>query len=476
MRIKTQLQLSSVFLIGTVLVLAAILLESSRAVDKAIEKAKVADEIIQDLFALNAFTDEYLLHGGQRAQEQWQAKYDEIGTMLARQERFSVVREQAILDNIRQDHKSIKDVFSRLISLRDTRPGRGVEATLAALIPELEERIAGQIRVRSHAIIAEARQLSEASLGESASVRGNANVITLTLIVVLVLVSAGSSFLLYRSLVAVLTKLHHGTKVIAGGELSHRIEVESGDEIGEVAEAFNEMAARLRSSYEQLRMLNADLEDRVLARTAELSTTLKEREVLLQEIHHRVKNNLQVISSLINMQMRKLDQGASRNALEECRARVQVIALVHEKLYQSHDYASIHFAEYARSLVSSVFHVTGISQRAVRLEVEIGNVVLAVDKAIPCGLILNELITNALKHGFPGGRTGVIRVELENIGEGRVTMVVRDDGIGIRADVDVMQSESLGLQLVRTLADQLDAKLDVRQAQPGTEFRLEFQV
>ena len=98
MRIKTQLQLSSVFLIGTVLVLAAILLESSRAVDKAIEKAKVADEIIQDLFALNAFTDEYLLHGGQRAQEQWQAKYDEIGTMLARQERFSVVREQAILD------------------------------------------------------------------------------------------------------------------------------------------------------------------------------------------------------------------------------------------------------------------------------------------------------------------------------------------------------------------------------------------
>ena len=221
----------------------------------------------------------------------------------------------------------------------------------------------------------------------------------------------------------------------------------------------------------ELRSLNAELEQRVDARTSELQAALREREVLLQEVHHRVKNNLQVISSLITMQLRTLASGASRDALEECRTRVQAIALIHEKLYQSQDYARVPFSEYARGLASSVFEATGVASERVVLQLAVADVALAVDKAIPCGLILNELITNALKHGFPGGRSGTIRVDLTPFDGSGLRLVVSDDGVGLPAGFDVEKSESLGLQLVRMLARQLDAGLEV-DPRHGTTFRL----
>ncbi len=221
----------------------------------------------------------------------------------------------------------------------------------------------------------------------------------------------------------------------------------------------------------QLRTQNAELEHRVEARTAELQATLREREVLLQEVHHRVKNNLQVISSLINMQVRSLADDASRDALLECQARVQAMALIHEQLYKSKDYTRVPFSEYARSLAGNVFHATGVSPQGISLELAIEDVALAVDKAIPAGLILNELISNALKHGFPNGRSGTIRVELGLASRGELRLVVRDDGVGLPPGVDVSDSPTLGLHLVRMLARQLDAKLEV-EATDGTCFCL----
>jgi PAS domain S-box-containing protein len=221
----------------------------------------------------------------------------------------------------------------------------------------------------------------------------------------------------------------------------------------------------------QLRTLNAELEQRVEARTAELQATLKEREVLLEEVHHRVKNNLQVISSLINVQVRSLEDEASREALRECQTRVQAMGLIHEKLYQSKDFARVPFAEYTRSLAANVFHATGVSPEGIALELAIEDVALALDRAIPCGLILNELITNALKHAFPSGRSGTIRVELGWAPGGAVRLVVADDGVGLPSRVDVRDSPSLGLHLVRMLSHQLDATIEVETTR-GTCFRL----
>ena len=187
-----------------------------------------------------------------------------------------------------------------------------------------------------------------------------------------------------------------------------------------------------RALLGQLWALNARLEERVRDRTSELSAALRERDVLLQEIHHRVKNNLQVISSLINMQVRQLEDGRSKDALQVCQTRILAIALIHEKLYQSKDFASVPFSDYAASLVASVFNAAGVSPGLIALEMKMGNLSLAVNKAIPCGLILNELITNVLKHAFPLASTGTIVVELRELGHREALLSVSTTGSACR--------------------------------------------
>jgi PAS domain S-box-containing protein len=211
------------------------------------------------------------------------------------------------------------------------------------------------------------------------------------------------------------------------------------------------------------------------AKIVEMSATLKERETLLQEIHHRVKNNLQVVSSLINIQLSRTEDENSRNSLGECASRVQAIALIHAMLYQTQDYLHIPFSEYAHRLAANVFSAAGATSGTDRitLELEIDDVELHVDKAVPCGLILNELITNALKHGFPDGRSGVVRVQLRVAAVDRLSLVVSDNGVGMPADLDLRAVKSVGMQLVRSLAKQLRSQLDYEHGE-WTCFKLEF--
>jgi len=209
-------------------------------------------------------------------------------------------------------------------------------------------------------------------------------------------------------------------------------------------------------------------------REAALQASLKEKEVLLQEVHHRVKNNLQVIASLLNMQLRKVDSQAARGALEECRNRVLAIALIHEKLYQSKDYGRVPFSDYIRTIAGNAFQSAGIAPGVVQLAVQIEPIALPVDKAIPCGLLVNELITNALKHAFPDRREGIVEVSL-SAREGKVSLCVKDNGIGLSPDFDLEKSQSLGLQLVTTLARQLDGSVEILRS-GGTTFRVSFAI
>jgi PAS domain S-box-containing protein len=209
-----------------------------------------------------------------------------------------------------------------------------------------------------------------------------------------------------------------------------------------------------------------------------IQSSLREKDVLLQEIHHRVKNNLQVISSLINMQLRELGslgESRERSALRSCQSRVQTIALVHEKLYQTENYARVPFSAYAKSLAAYIFESTGASPAAVKLVLAIEEFDLAVDKAIPCGLILNELISNALKHGFPNERQGALRIELANIAPGMARLTVADDGQGMAEPLDVSKLKSLGMRLVSTLARQLRGKIAITH-QPGVTVQVTFPI
>jgi two-component sensor histidine kinase len=196
---------------------------------------------------------------------------------------------------------------------------------------------------------------------------------------------------------------------------------------------------------------------------------------MLQEIHHRVKNNLQVIASLINMQMRSLDDAGSKVALEECKTRVHAIALIHETIYRARDYARVPFSEYAKTLARRVVQATGLAAHAVDLRLAVDELSLPVDQAIPCGLILNELVTNALKHAFPNGRHGSICVELARLEQDRLRLAVRDDGVGLPGAFDIGNSSSVGLQLVATLAEQLTAALEVS-SEAGAAFVLTFAI
>jgi PAS domain S-box-containing protein len=204
----------------------------------------------------------------------------------------------------------------------------------------------------------------------------------------------------------------------------------------------------------------------------QLRDSLHEKEVLLQEIHHRVKNNLQVISSLLRLQSEHISDEPTRGMFEEARNRVQAIAGIHELLYRSPDLARIDFAAYLNRLARDLFSFYGMTEDGLHLLVEVDHAVLDIGLAIPCGLLVNELITNSLKHAFPDGRHGTIRVSL-GCDSGQCMLVVEDDGIGLADNFDWERAESLGLQLVQVLTKQLDGTVHVDRTS-GTRFEISF--
>ncbi|HVT92753.1 MAG TPA: histidine kinase dimerization/phosphoacceptor domain -containing protein [Bryobacteraceae bacterium] len=215
-----------------------------------------------------------------------------------------------------------------------------------------------------------------------------------------------------------------------------------------------------------------DVTERKLAEKS-MRTSLDEKEALLKEIHHRVKNNLQVISSLLGLQSRLIVDAPTRRAFQESQNRVHSMALVHERLYQSESLSEIDSQEYVGELTAHLFISYGVSMSRVKLDLQVDKAPMNMDAAVPCGLVLNELVSNCLKYAFPDGRKGEIRIGLRRSG-GRLTqLVVADDGVGLPADATLWSTKSLGLRLVRILADQMGATVEVNSG-GGTEVRLNF--
>ncbi len=204
-----------------------------------------------------------------------------------------------------------------------------------------------------------------------------------------------------------------------------------------------------------------------------IKASLQEKEILLSEIHHRVKNNLQVISSLLNLQSQHLKDEHDIGLFKDTRNRVYTMAMIHEKIYQSNDLANINFNEYIRDLTVSLFHSYDVNAAAVKLKFEVGDIHLGVDVAIPCAQIFNELISNSLKYAFPEGRKGEVQIRFNKGKNGKYRLTISDNGIGFPKDVDFQNTDSLGLQLVNALTEQLegDIKLDTSQ---GTRYTISF--
>jgi PAS domain S-box-containing protein len=207
-----------------------------------------------------------------------------------------------------------------------------------------------------------------------------------------------------------------------------------------------------------------------------IKASLREKEVLLKEIHHRVKNNLQITSSLLKLQSAYIRDEQARDMFAESHNRIRSMALVHEKLYQSSDLSRINFKEYAESLAGLLFRSFGVDSNLIRLQIRADVSFLTIDLAVPSGLILNELLSNCLKHAFPACRCGEVHVHIaeESAGE-NLTLAVSDNGVGLPAGLDIENTETLGLQLVRTLTRQLHGRLEVIRDGP-TEFRVTFPI
>ena len=213
-----------------------------------------------------------------------------------------------------------------------------------------------------------------------------------------------------------------------------------------------------------------DITDR--KRSEKIKASLKEKEILLQEIHHRVKNNLQIVSSLLNLQSQYIKDKKYAEMLRESQNRIKSMALIHERLYQSENLAKINLNEYIKTLVHTLIRSYKVSTERIRLQIDVEDVSFGIDAAIPCGLIINELVSNSLKHAFPD-RKGEIAVTLHSV-DGTIELTVSDNGVGIPEDIDFKNTETLGLRLVTILAeDQLNGKVNLIKSK-GTTFHITF--
>ncbi len=254
--------------------------------------------------------------------------------------------------------------------------------------------------------------------------------------------------------------LRKAAEKIGKGDYSQKVDVRSADEVGVLAGSFNKMLEDLRESRAQL---------------VDKGSALREKEVLLKEIHHRVKNNMQVIASLLTLQAGYLQDREARALLEESRQRVETMSLIHEKLYRSHDLAGIDFKEYVDELVAGMFSLYAEKSGQIEPTVNISGVFLDINNSIPCALIINELVSNVLRHAFPDGRSGNMAILMGNDGDGKITLIVSDNGIGFPEGIDFRNTKSLGMQLVNSLVSQINGTIDLDRGE-GTAFRIEFRI
>jgi two-component sensor histidine kinase len=228
------------------------------------------------------------------------------------------------------------------------------------------------------------------------------------------------------------------------------------------APALKKLQSELKKSKEMEKRLNA---------------SLQEKEILLKEIHHRVKNNLQIISSLISLQSQYVQDQKMLTIFRDSESRIRSIALIHENLYQSQNLKKIEMREYISNLTEELFYSYGQDAEKIKMDAEIDDIEMSIEAAIPCGLIITELISNCLKHAFPLETAGFIQIELKKEIDNLFVLKIQDNGVGFPKNIDLNLIHSLGLKLVKSLSKQLKGQLQMTSPifnKKGSEFKITF--
>lgn len=266
---------------------------------------------------------------------------------------------------------------------------------------------------------------------------------------VVLVFGALAAYVLARNLTRPIQALQSFAHRVAGGALNARVSVKAEGELGDLADSINKMVESLEQSQQRIR------------ESVKQQASLREKEILLREIHHRVKNNMQILTSLLRLQTRQADSEELRNVLRESEARIRSMGLLHDKLYQSESVSVIDMLGYLRTLTGEIIRMNTPPGTKRDVKLAVTNVNLGLDTALPCGLIITELVTNALKYAFPGRPEGIIYVSLSSPAEHEFHLTVWDNGVGMPADFDLTKATSLGMRLVKMLTDQLHGRLAI---------------
>lgn len=227
------------------------------------------------------------------------------------------------------------------------------------------------------------------------------------------------------------------------------------------------------TTYEKVFLTTTDFTDRIKEENLVLQQSNREKETLLKEIHHRVKNNLQIISSLLRLQAHTIDDETVKSIFDVSLNRISSMATVHEMLYRSSEYSKIDYKEYLHTLINSLIDTIS-DQQSIQFQIEVEDVVFTIETAVPLGLLMNEILTNSIKHAFKSGENGIIYIRIKATKDDHFILEIGDNGSGIQQTDDDKKNETLGLSLIDSLAEQLGAKLDVNTATPGTHYVMHF--
>jgi two-component sensor histidine kinase/PAS domain-containing protein len=225
-------------------------------------------------------------------------------------------------------------------------------------------------------------------------------------------------------------------------------------------------------TYGRVHLTTTDVTERIKEENLRLQHSNREKEMLLKEIHHRVKNNLQIISSLLRLQARSIDDDKTKELLEISLGRIHSMATVHELLYRSSEYSQINFKEYLDALIHSMIQTLVADSQQIHVSLDIVELITAIDTAIPLGLLINEILTNSFKHAFQGKKNGEVYVRILPITSETLEISVGDDGIGMPEALASSSPESLGFSLIQSLTEQLEGEITFQTGNKGTHYRL----
>ncbi len=281
-------------------------------------------------------------------------------------------------------------------------------------------------------------------------------------------------FLSKRYIFIPLTQLEQSVNEISRGNLDIQINSTSDDEIGKLAKSFNRMVMNLQTTMASKYELEKEVQERKSAE-GKLLASVKEKEVLLREIHHRVKNNMQIIQSLLSLQMGKFKDEKLKGVLQDSNNRIKSMALIHETLYQSEDLAKLNIKEYVKHITTFLCKIYVNPDQPIDIQLEVEDLKLDLDKSIASGLIINELLTNALKYAFPHSKSDRVHILFKQDEMKQAVLIVSDNGKGLSHNINIDAVETLGLKIVQMLAqDQLDGTFEIEQGDESLTFCIGF--